>query len=78
MLFRSFQTGLPRQKFDRKVLLTAYSVNVRCILEYGTIVWSGAAKKNTSKTPKKGPTQIPDMAGDSSQRHGRTHQPRIP
>ena len=34
--------------------------------------------KNTSKTPRKGPTQIPDMAGDLGQRHGRTHQPRIP
>ena len=49
MLFRSFQIGLPRQKFDRKALLTAYSANVRSILEYGTIVWSGAAKTHLKR-----------------------------
>ena len=43
-LIRSFQTGLPKQKFERKVLTAAYYANVTSILEYGSAIWSGAAK----------------------------------
>ena len=49
ILRRSFQSGLPREKFDRKALLTAYYANVRSILEYGTVVWSGAAKTHLNR-----------------------------
>ena len=48
-LFRSFQTGLPGQKLNRKALLAAYYVNVRSILEYGSVVWSGAAKTHLKR-----------------------------
>ena len=49
LLIRSFQTGLPNQKFDRKALLTTYFANIRSILEYGSVVWSGAAKTHLSR-----------------------------
>ena len=49
LLIRSFKTGLPRQKFDRKALLVAYYANVRSILEYGSVVWSGAAKTHLKR-----------------------------
>ena len=49
ILRRSFQSGLARQKFDRKALLSAYYANVRSVLEYGTIVWSGAAKTHLKR-----------------------------
>ena len=44
LLIRSFQTSLKKYKFDRKALLVAYNANIRSILEYGSIIWSGAAK----------------------------------
>ena len=49
ILRRSFQSGLAIQKFDRKALLSAYYANVRSVLEYGTIVWSGAAKTHLKR-----------------------------
>ena len=49
LLIRSFKTGLPGQKFDRRALLVAYFANVRSILEYGSIVWSGAAKTHLQR-----------------------------
>ena len=49
LLIRSFKTGLPRQKFDRRALLVAYFANVRSILEYGSIIWSGAAKTHLKR-----------------------------
>ena len=49
LLIRSFQTSLPKQKFDRKALLTAYYANIRSILEYGSIIWSGAAKTHSKR-----------------------------
>ena len=52
LLIRSFRTGLPRQKFNRKALLTAYYANVRSILEYGSAVWSGAAKTHLKRLEK--------------------------
>ena len=35
---------MPRQKLDRRALIATYYANVRSILEYGSVVWSGAAK----------------------------------
>ena len=49
VLFRSFQTGLPRKKLDKKALLTAYYANVRPVLEYGGVVWSGAANSHLKR-----------------------------
>ena len=47
MLFRSFQTGAGRSKFDRNALMCAFFSNVRSILEYGSVIWTGAADTHT-------------------------------
>ena len=49
---RSFQTGSKGAKFETKSLLTAYYANVRSILEYGTVVWAGAAKSHTVRVDR--------------------------
>ena len=49
LLIRSFQTGFPKQKFDKKALLTAYCANIRSILEFGSVIWSGAAKTHLNR-----------------------------
>ena len=49
LLIRSFQSGLPRQKFNQKALIAAYYANVRSILEYGSVVWAGAAKTHLAR-----------------------------
>ena len=49
LLIRSFQTGLPRRKLDQKALIVAYCANVRPILEYGSVVWAGAAKTHLNR-----------------------------
>ena len=49
LLIRSFQTSFRQQKFDRKALLTAYCTNIRSILEYGSVIWSGAAKSHSNR-----------------------------
>ena len=49
LLIRSFQTSLKKYKFDRKALLVAYNANIRSILEYGSIIWSGAAKTHLTR-----------------------------
>ena len=49
LLIRSFQTGLPRQKFNQKTLLASYSANVRSVIEYGCIIWGGAARSHTMR-----------------------------
>ena len=49
LLFRSFKNGLPRQKLDRKPLIAAYCANVRSILDYGSVLWSGAAKTHLNR-----------------------------
>ena len=43
LLIRSFQTGSRNSKFNRSALLCAYFSNVRSILEYGSVIWTGAA-----------------------------------
>ena len=47
LLFRSFQTGTRRSKFNRNALVCAYFSNVRSILEYGSVIWAGAAETHT-------------------------------
>ena len=49
MLIRSFQTGLSRQKFCNKTLQSTYYANVRSILEYGCVIWGGAAKSHVER-----------------------------
>ena len=52
ILIRSFQTGSKGAKFETRSLLTAYYANVRSILEYGTVVWAGAAKSHTVRVDR--------------------------
>ena len=47
LLFRSFQTGTRRSKFNRNALVCAYFSNVRSILECGSVIWAGAAETHT-------------------------------
>jgi len=49
LLMRSFQTGIRPGKFRRSAVLTAYFANVRSILEYGSVIWTGAAKTHTAR-----------------------------
>ena len=46
LLIRSFQVGAGKAKFNRSAALAAYYANVRSILEYGSVVWAGAAKSH--------------------------------
>ena len=75
ILIRSFQTSLTKYKFDRRALLVAYYANIRSILEYGSIIWSGAAKKNSLKQIGTGSAQVSDLACCPS--HGRSLRPRL-
>ena len=47
LLFRSFQTSGKKAKFSRNSLTCAYFSNVRSILEYGSVIWAGAAETHT-------------------------------
>ena len=49
VLIRSFQTGLPHKKFCKKTLQATYFANVRSILEYGCVIWGGAAKSHVER-----------------------------
>ena len=49
---RCFQTGSRPQKFRTSSVLTAYFANVRSILEYGSVIWTGAAKTNTVRVDR--------------------------
>ena len=52
LLIRSFQTGSKRAKFDTKSLLAAYYANVRSVLEFGTVIWAGAATSHTVRVDR--------------------------
>lgn len=52
LLIRSFQTGLRRSKFNRNAVMTAFFANVRSILEYGSVIWTGAAKTHTARVDR--------------------------
>ena len=47
LLIRSFQAGVRQSRFDRNALMCAYFSNVRSILEYGSVIWAGAADTHT-------------------------------
>ena len=47
LLIRSFQTGGKKTKFSRNSLKCAYFSNVRSVLEYGSVIWAGAAESHT-------------------------------
>ena len=49
IMIRSFQTSLPRQKFSKNALRATYFANVRSDLEYGCVVWGGAAKSHMGR-----------------------------
>ena len=49
---RCFVTGHKRAKFKRSSILTAYYANVRSVLEYGSIIWTGAAKSHTVRVDR--------------------------
>ena len=47
LLCRSFQTGARRTSFNKSALMCAYFSNVRSVLEYGCVIWAGAADTHT-------------------------------
>ena len=52
VLIRSFQTGKQGRSFyrcDSKALVSTYCANVRSILEYGCVVWGGAAETHLKR-----------------------------
>ena len=49
LLMRSFQTGARPGKLRTSAVLTAYFANVRCILEYSSVIWAGAAETHTAR-----------------------------
>ena len=49
LLMRSFQTGARPGKFRTSAVLTACFANVRSILEYGSVIWAGAAETHTAR-----------------------------
>ena len=52
MLIRSLQTGLKRSKLDKGAALAAYFANVRSILEYASVIWTGAAHSHTVRVDR--------------------------
>ena len=49
---RSFQTGIRPGKLRTAPVLTAYFANVRSVLEYGSVIWTGAAKTHTARVDR--------------------------
>ena len=52
LLIRSFQVGSRSSKFNKGSLLAAYFANVRSILEYCSVIWTGAAKSHTVRVDR--------------------------
>ena len=51
LLIRSFQHA-GRYKFRQNALMAAYYANVRSVLEYGSVIWTGAAKAHTERVDR--------------------------
>ena len=49
LLMRSFQTGVRPRMFRTSAIMTAYFANVRSLLEYGSVIWTGAAETHTAR-----------------------------
>ena len=52
LLMRTLQTGKngrPLKVTNQRALLSAYFANVRSVLEYGSVVWSGAAHSHVQR-----------------------------
>ena len=49
LLIRSLQTGSVARGLDTGPILAAYFANVRSVLEYGCVVWGGAAKTHLDR-----------------------------
>ena len=52
LLIRSFQTGSNGSKFKRTSLMAAYFANVRSVLEYGSVIWTGAADSHLARVDR--------------------------
>ena len=52
LLIRSFQTGCPKSKLQVSAVKAAYFANVRSILEYGSVIWAGAATTHTERVDR--------------------------
>ena len=52
LMIRSFQTGTNGSRFNRSAVMAAYFANVRSILEYGSVIWTGAAKTHTVRVDR--------------------------
>ena len=48
-MMRSLQTGCRGRRFQSRPLVAAYCANVRSVLEYGSVVWGGAAKTHMDR-----------------------------
>ena len=46
LLIRTFQSASPRCKLNKQAALAAYNANVRSVMEYCSVIWSGAAKSH--------------------------------
>ena len=49
ILIRSFQKACPRGHFNRQSVLASYYAHVRSLLEYGCVIWGGAAAVHTDR-----------------------------
>ena len=52
LLIRSFQTAGSRTRLKQSAVMAAYYANVRSILEYGSVIWAGAAKTHTERVDR--------------------------
>ena len=52
LLIRTFQSASPRSKLDKQAALAAYNANARSILEYCSVIWSGAAKCHLARVER--------------------------
>ena len=48
-MIRSLQAGRGRKRYETGAIVAAYYSNVRSVLEYCSVVWSGAARTHTDR-----------------------------